>query len=200
MNRRPGPDAKRRSRRARLTSTPRSLRIAIVSRHIPDVFHLAKRALCTWGLLALLGAPASANEYGRPLFRWVDAKGTVRYTPYPGEVPRSRRPTLERVEAGIGAEWSPQPASDLPAVGAGATSATSGVPPAEDPAGPPGELEAAIARLEASIARDQALLENLISDPETAETLEDSADLSAIAERLPRQQANLQALLERRGR
>jgi len=158
-----------------------------------------KRASLAGLLLGLLGAPATASDYGRPLFQWVDAQGTVRYTPYPEEVPRSRRASLQRVESITGAYWPPAAASALPPVDAGLPSAAAAAPPLDEAAAQLGEEAAAIARLQASIARDKALLENLISDPETAGALEESADLSAISERLPRHQADLEALLERRG-
>ena len=200
MNRRRHPAAKKRSRSARLTCTPRSSKILIVKKRISDKLHLATRALCLWGLMLPLGTPASASEYGRSLFQWVDAEGSVRYTPYPEDVPRARRASLQRVTGGPTATWSPGPNAELPAVGAAATGAPSAPPDFGEVAGIPGDLEAAIANLQASIARDQALLANLISNPETAQTLESSSDLAVIAERLPHQQADLEALLERLGR
>ncbi len=171
-----------------------------MSPRTPQKFEPAKRALATWLLLALLGAPAAASDYGRALFQWVDAEGTVRYTAFPEEVPRSQRGTLQLVEASGAADWSPATAPALPAVDAAPPNALAEVPTLGEAVALAGEIDVAIARLEANIARDKAMLEVLISDPEMAQSLEESADLAAITERLPREQADLQALMERRGR
>jgi len=64
--------------------------------------------------------------------------------------------------------------------------------PASDP-----ELDALAARIEAlerAVAADEATLERLISDPATASRLHENAEVKAIAERLPRLQAELRAL------
>ena len=161
-----------------------------MSRRAPDILAPAKRSLVAGLLLALLGHPAAAVDYGKPLFQWRDGKGIVRYTPYPEEVPRSQRSTLERVDPLAGTERDP-----FAPPGAGALPERPG-----EVARRPGDVDQEIARLELGIARDKAVLERLISDPETAQGIEDSADLAIIAERLPRQQAELAALLERRKR
>lgn len=180
-----------------MTDPLRSSKIRRVKSRTAKRLPRLARALCAWLLLAPLAGPASANDYGLPLFQWRDAQGTVRYTTYPDEVPRSQRATLRRVEASISSGWNLETASAVPAAAAGAAA---GLPAPGNASEPASETDAAIARLEATIARDKALLESLISDPEGVQTLEDSPDLSAIAERLPRQQADLEALLERRGR
>lgn len=186
---------------ARLTGLLRSLKIFGVHPRELKICHpwSWKRASLAGLLLALLGVPAIASDYGRPLYQWSDEQGTIRYTPYPGEVPRSRRSSLQRVES-ITSIFAPPPSrSALPPVGAGLPSAATAASAVDEAVLQLDEEAAAIARLQASIARDKALLENLISDPETAASREESADLSTIAERLPRHQAELQALLERRG-
>ena len=161
-----------------------------MSRRAPDILAPAKRSLVAGLLLALLGHPAAAVDYGKPLFQWRDGKGIVRYTPYPEEVPRSQRSTLERVKPldGMARDgFVPPGGSGVPGRSGGGSTH-------------PGDFDQEIAYLEVSIARDKAVLERLISDPETAQDTEDSADLAVIAERLPRQQAELEALLERRKR
>lgn len=161
-----------------------------MSQSAPDILAPAKRSLVAGLLLALLGHPAAAVDYGKPLFQWRDGKGIVRYTPYPEEVPRSQRSTLERVEP---VEGTARDAFAPP--GAGGVEERPGDGPRRS-----GDVDQEIARLELGIARDKAVLERLISDPETAQGIEDSEDLAIIAERLPRQQAELQKLLERRKR
>ena len=173
-----------------MTDPPDSLKIAAVSQPAPNILTTSKRTLVAWLLLALLGHAASAIDYGKPLFQWRDAKGSIRYTPYPDEVPRSQRSTLERVKPldGMARDgFVPPGGSGVPGRSGGGSTH-------------PGDFDQEIAYLEVSIARDKAVLERLISDPETAQGTEDSADLAVIAERLPRQQAELEALLERRKR
>jgi hypothetical protein len=59
-------------------------------------------------------------------------------------------------------------------------------------------LDARIAELEQSIAADEAALGDYISDPERAKQKDESGDVSAIADRLPRLQDELRALKKQR--
>jgi hypothetical protein len=63
---------------------------------------------------------------------------------------------------------------------------------------PPSSLEIRIHALEREIAADEATLTEHISDPERAAELHASDEVAAIAERLPRLQAELRALREQR--
>ena len=59
---------------------------------------------------------------------------------------------------------------------------------------PPADVEARIQRLEAAIARDEEAIKAMISDPARVPGLREDPELVAIAERLPRLQAELAAL------
>ncbi len=78
---------------------------------------------------ALLLAMAMPAYAAPELYRWIDADGSVRYTPNPNRVPDARRDTLVRVEPGM----APPP----PTVPAGAaTPAAIHAPPGEPGADP----------------------------------------------------------------
>jgi hypothetical protein len=66
--------------------------------------------------------------------------------------------------------------------------------PEPRPAPPPADVEARIESLEAAIARDEEAIKAMISDPARVPGLREDPELVAIAERLPRLQAELAAL------
>jgi len=160
--------------------------------------HLALAAL----IIASLGAAAGPRD---PLYRWSDADGNVRYTSERERIPLLHRADAERVELppepeaplpALGGPPSPESAADdeaLPAVdAAGASDAAASLPD------PPSPLDARIAALEQAIEADEAILTAHISDPDRAASLGSSEEIAAIAERLPRLQAELRALREQR--
>jgi hypothetical protein len=158
-------------------------------------------------LAALLLAPAAVGAGPRdPLYRWSDADGNVHYTSE-----RERIPLLHRGDA-LRVEVAAEPDAPLPPLGPATTpaapeaDAADGSLPAVEAQGAPGQaaaqppspLDARIAALEREIEADEATLTAHIRDPERAAALRTSEDITAIAERLPRLQAELRALREQR--
>ena len=144
--------------------------------------------------LALFGSIASAamllacaaSEPNRSLYQWTDADGNVRYTTFPDRIATARQHTRRVVEAGATAYQN----SAAPGIRIPATPTLPGAPPI-DPNDP---LAARIAELTASVAADEETLKALISDPKVADRLRSSPELRAVAERLPRLQAELDQL------
>ncbi len=147
----------------------------------------------TLGLALLAAACASPSEADRPLYRWIDEAGVVRYTPDRDLIPRGARGDAEVVT----------PVESVESVESGATptvDAPSGeTHPSTTPAEPPSELDARIRALEELIARDEQALKALISvEAGEGGSLAESAELREIARRLPGLQAKLRALREQR--
>jgi uncharacterized small protein (DUF1192 family) len=155
-----------------------------------------------------LPAPAAADE-GARLYRWSDEQGAVRYTPDPSRIPRAQRAGAQPVEPGQpppGDEATPvaPPASERSGASLGDSPGPPGSPePAQPeetspPAGESGvsDLDARIRELEASIARDQQLLQAMIASPAQGDgdSLAESPELREIARRLPALQAELRRL------
>ncbi len=81
-----------------------------------------------WAAALVLAVAVSADA-APELYRWIDADGSVRYTPNPSRVPNARRDTLVRVEPGM----APPP----PTAPAGAATPTAiHAPPGEPGADP----------------------------------------------------------------
>ncbi len=157
-------------------------------------------------LFALGLAPSVAIGGPRdPLYQWTDADGVVRYTSERERIPLARRadatvvelppepePAIPHLEPDLphtqpeSADRDGLPAVESPAPATGASEAT------------PNSLDLRIAALEREIAADEATLTEHISDPERAARLQSSEEVAAIAQRLPRLQAELRALREQR--
>lgn len=177
------------------------------------------RALAAGALLlafALAACRTSAPQ--RVLYQWSDAQGNVRYTTDPGDVPRSARATLTRVEPGRsaqanaaalpGARTEPRPepsaAEWLRGDETDAGAAASAGEAAEQAAVPttPQEIAALDARihaLEQEITEAELALAQRVGEPELPGQPRDDAALREAAERLPQLQAELEALRTRRG-
>jgi hypothetical protein len=169
-----------------------------------------QRARATVALLVLcpllwIGAGCRSgirgSGYGRTLYQWSDADGSVRYTTYADRVPVKHLIAMKRVTPGRSAEENAAlfPGSRTPQ----ATDASSGetgrpISNADDP--DLADLDRRIAELEVAVARDEEILKLLISDPEATEGLRSSEELSEISKRLPGRQAELRALREERAR
>lgn len=160
-------------------------------------------ALLVLGPLLWIGAGCQSEPrrsgYGRTLYQWSDANGNVRYTTYAERVPVKHLIEMKRVRPGRSAEENAAlfPGSRTPqAVDAGAAELP--LASAEDP--DLADLDRRIAELEVAVARDEEILKLLISDPDSAEGLRSSDELSEISERLPGRQAELRALREERAR
>ncbi len=169
-------------------------------------------ALCALGLALAACATRSPD---RALYQWSDDQGNVRYTKSPGGVPRAWRHTLARIEPGRSADanaaLSPgartQPRSepsasewlrgDAPAEAGAAAQGAAGGATGSAPAAPAtpeqvAALDAAIRTLETEIAAAELQLAEQIGD-----SLQ-GAGVREASERLPRLQAELLALRERR--
>jgi len=163
---------------------------------------VALLALCSllWASVACR-SPINRGEYGRNLYQWSDASGAVRYTTYPERVPVPHITTINRVKAGRSAEEN---AALLP--GSRTSRAADAASPATGDALDNADtvdladLDRRIAELEVSVARDEEILKLLISDPEAAQGLRSSAELSEISKRLPARQSELRRLHETRAR
>ncbi len=145
--------------------------------------------------LALFGSIASAamllacatSEPSRSLYQWTDADGNVRYTAFPDRIATARQHTRRVVEAGATAHQNAAP----PGIRIPATPPRlPGAPPID----PNDLLALRIAELTANVAADEETLKALISDPKVADRLRNSPELRAVAERLPRLQAELDQL------
>jgi hypothetical protein len=168
-------------------------------------------ALCALGLAL---AACAARSPGRALYQWSDEQGNVRYTTSPDEVPRAARHTLARIEPGRSAEanallspgarteprsapsateWLRGEAPAEPGAGTEAAAGATGSAPAT-PATPEeiAALDAAIRALETEIAAAEIALADQIGGAEQG------AGVREASERLPRLQAELLALRERR--
>lgn len=156
--------------------------------------------------LALAFASSAAGRSREALYQWTDATGAVRYTTRLERIPDDRRDAAVQVVAGAtAAPRAVEPAPTAPVVPA--AEPTPAQPPvdAAAPAAPIdpklAELDAQIAALEQSIAKDEAALADYISDPDRATrqpAQPESDDIATIADRLPRLQNELRQLRERR--
>ena len=152
----------------------------------------------TLGLALLAAACASPSETDRPLYRWADEAGVVRYTPDRARIPRGARGDAEAVHP---VELGTTPAVESAESVESVESAELGANPtvSTPPAGPSSELDARIRALEELISRDEQALNALISaEAGEGDSLAESAELREIARRLPGLQANLRALREQR--
>ena len=144
-------------------------------------------AFFVWIASAAVLFGCATSEPSRSLYQWTDADGNVRYTAFPDRIAIARQHTRRVVEPGASAHQNaappgrriPAPPGPLP-----------GAPPV-DPADP---LAVRIAELAAHVAADEETLKALISDPKVADRLRSSPELRAVAERLPRLQAELEQL------
>jgi len=141
------------------------------------------------------------SGYGRTLYQWSDASGSVRYTTYADRVPVKHLIAMKRVTPGRSAEENAAlfPGSRTPQVAAAeADEAGRPISSADDP--DLVDLDRRIAALEVAVARDEEILKLLISDPEATEGLRSSEELAEISKRLPGRQTELSALREERAR
>ncbi len=150
--------------------------------------------------LVALAAPAGAEGEAPEvvIYKWVDENGIAHYTTDRERIPSSLRDRIPEQAPPRDEDWarsdvtSEAPAAEAPAVDAG--------PDAPSPASADPALEARIAALEAEIARDEEQLKALISDAERArgtDLAEDPA-FRELARRLPKLQADLRTLRDRR--
>jgi uncharacterized coiled-coil protein SlyX len=160
--------------------------------------------------LALCGAgPASAAEETITLYQWKDSDGVYRYTPNFDRIPGYARDTAVEIQPGAAPPsnapvyFDPDPRAPVVAIPSQSPeTATANAAPdtpaqnSEDPS----DLDARIRELEARIAEDEEALKQLISAPGADADTEVSPELREIAARLPRLQAELASLRQRRAR
>ncbi len=148
------------------------------------------------------------------IYKWIDENGITHYTTDPQRIPDELRDELEALNRGEGTQpagrttpsdlWAVQD-SDLyrnpyeiraPADFREGAGDTTELPPVSAGREPSTELDERIAALEAEIARDQEQLKALLSEPAKTEApeLPQRAEFREIARRLPKLQADLQAL------
>lgn len=165
---------------------------------------LASSAVLALLVLGLASGRATAGPRD-PLYEWTDADGVVRYTSEPERIPLGLR--ADAVEVKLPPEPEPaiphlegrMPQADSRPAEDGALPAVESPAPATDATdATPSSLDLRIEALEREIAADEATLTEHISDPERAARLQSSDEVTAIAERLPRLQAELRALREQR--
>jgi hypothetical protein len=160
--------------------------------------------------LALCGAaPASAAEETATLYQWEDSNGVYRYTPEFDRIPGYARHTAVEIRPGAAPPsktpvyFDPDPRAPVVAIPSQSpeTATASAAPgtPAQD-SGASSDLGARIRELEARIAEDEEALKQLISAPGADADTEVSPELREIAARLPRLQAELASLRQRRAR
>jgi hypothetical protein len=161
----------------------------------------AAAALLVLGPLLWIGTGCRSgplrSEYGRTLYQWSDASGNVRYTTYAERVPVQHLIAMKQVKPGRSAEENAAllPGARAPQV----VDANAAGRPLASADGPDiADLDRRIAELEVAVARDEEILKLLISDPDAAEGLRSSEELSEISRRLPERQAELRALREER--
>jgi len=164
--------------------------------------------LCGLAACAALAGTLAANAGPRdPLYQWTDASGAVRYTSEIERIPDAQRSSELQVAADRSAAERPTPAPPSAAQPAPAEPAPAAAPVESAP--PPGAaaaptdpkltaIDARIAELEQKIAADEAALGDYISDPERAAKKDDSGDVAAIADRLPKLQSELRELRQQR--
>ena len=134
-------------------------------------------------ILAVLGLPAAPAR--AEIYRWIDDAGVAHFTTDRKQVPGRYRSSLSVVRA----DRDAIPVDTLP-LPPGAT------PPfLEQSREPPRRQAAAIEKLEAEIARDRERIKQLISQGRWGgDELLTDPELRELAERLPRLQAELDAL------
>ncbi|MEM7412504.1 MAG: hypothetical protein AAF430_19900 [Myxococcota bacterium] len=160
--------------------------------------------------IALVGT-ASASPAGPrdPVYQWSDEDGNVRYTTDRDRIPDAYQERVREIEPGHDAFHNAALArgarplgrnvvTDEDAKYSDALPAVEAAAPVDAPAPDPA-LEERILALETAIAADERWLEEAISDPERAKELRSTDEFRAVAERLPRRQAELQDLLQQRG-
>jgi uncharacterized coiled-coil protein SlyX len=160
--------------------------------------------------LALCGAaPAGAAEETVTLYQWTDSDGVYRYTPEFDRIPGYARNTAVEIRPGAGPPpktpvyFEPDPRSPVVAIpGDSPKTATASAEPGAPAqgSGAASELDGRIRELEAQIAEDEEALKQLISAPGADADTEVSPELREIAARLPRLQAELASLQQRRTR
>jgi len=160
--------------------------------------------------LALFGAAGGgAAEETATLYQWTDSDGVYRYTPEFDRIPGYARQTAVEIRPGPAPPsktpiyFDPDPRSPVVAVPRQSpeTASASAAPgaPAQG-SGASSEFDTRIRELEARIAEDEEALKQLISSPGADADTEVSPELREIAARLPRLQAELASLQQRRAR
>jgi hypothetical protein len=160
--------------------------------------------------VALCGAaPAGAAEETVTLYQWTDSDGVYRYTPEFDRIPGYARNTAVEIRPGAAPPpktpvyFEPDPRSPVVAIpGESPKTATASAEPGAPAqgSGAASELDGRIRELEAQIAEDEEALKQLISAPGADADTEVSPELREIAARLPRLQAELASLQQRRTR
>jgi hypothetical protein len=158
---------------------------------------------CGLAACAALAAIAASAGPRDPLYQWTDERGAVRYTSEIERIPAEQRRAAVVVAAdrgGVSPAQSPAQAPPTPGQSAAppAAAPVESAPPPAATAAPTDPkllaLDARIAELEQQIAADEAALGDYISDPERASKKDDSGDVAAIADRLPKLQSELREL------
>jgi hypothetical protein len=148
-----------------------------------------------------IGAQQSENE----LYRWLDRRGVVRYTPDLSRIPKSRRSTVVRVVPPSIPTATTRVAPAAPVAGADPFNAPGQIskvdaqdlaPDATLSGSSWPELDARIAELEVLVAKDEEAIKEMISVPQTGDhdELIDSEELRVIGARLPVLQSELAEL------
>jgi uncharacterized coiled-coil protein SlyX len=148
-----------------------------------------------------IGAQQSESE----LYRWLDRHGVVRYTTDLSRIPNARRSTVIRVvppsiptATSRAAPAAPVPGTD-PFIAPGQVPKTDAQDLATNAAAGGGswpELDARIAELEILVAKDEEVIKEMVSTPQTGDydELIDSEELREIGARLPVLQGELAEL------
>ncbi len=149
----------------------------------------------------VIGTPQSTTE----LYRWLDRHGVVRYTTDLGRIPDSRRSTVVRVVPPSISTATSRVAPAAPVVGADPFNAPGQVrkidaqdlaPDAALGGSSWPELDARIAELEMLVSKDEEVIKEMVSTPQTGDhdELLDSKELREIGARLPVLQGELAEL------
>jgi len=146
-----------------------------------------------------------AQEGDTELYRWLDRHGVVRYTPDLDRIPKSRRKTVVRVVPPAMPTATASAAPAAPVAGADPFNAPGQAQKVDAQDLAPGtalggsswpELDARIAELEILVAKDEEVIKQMISTPQTGDDDEliESEELREIGARLPVLQGELAEL------
>jgi hypothetical protein len=178
---------------------------------LPNRIRMPKRGAALAGLvgfalwIALPSVAIGAQQSETELYRWLDRHAVVRYTTDLSRIPKSRRSTVIRVVPPSIPTATSRIAPAAPVPGADPFNAPGQVPKVDTQdlatdAALGGsswpELDARIAELEMLVAKDEEVIKEMISTPQTGDydELIDSEELREIGARLPVLQGELAEL------
>ncbi len=155
--------------------------------------------------IALSSVAIGARQSETELYRWLDRHGVVRYTTDLSRIPDARRSTVIRVVPPSMPTAASRVAPAAPVPGADPFTAPGQAPRVDSQDLAPDaslgggswpELDARIAELEILVAKDEEVIKDMISAPQTGDydELIDSEELREIGARLPVLQGELAEL------